>query len=448
MTFTPSVDIRTNITTKLLSTENDGSTFLIAENTWGPENQFLEYEGSSEVAKDFKSGTLVDTANAFVIGGGKDIKVYRFTPNNAVNASLDLLSGITTCISLEAKYAGTYGNSIACSVESIGSNVRVIITDSITKEVYDNDGAGLSSNSDIVTTLSSSTLVTATLVDNNTLIDTLDSTFLASGANGTSITISDVISIVNEYIDRDYKILLVPEITANSSQSLLAARMEARANDYKIFSVFVTGISASESYSTTIARTATSNEGRLIIVVPGSFELGGTLYNGSYGAAVYAGMLSKQQLGVSLTHKTYPMQNYINYTTDKINYTKSQVENLIQGGFTVINKVGNYVGVERAVTKITDNTSPLFEQVVLFEIDYVKTNLYNILNPFIGQPNTVQKREEIKGIIKTFMNRTIIDKIINGYEVEVLLQSVDTVVINLQVEPTYPINTILVNLTI
>lgn len=448
MSMTPGVNINTVITTRLLQDINNGSAFIIATADWGAENSFIEYEGASEITDNFKSGALVTAANLFVEGGGREIKVYRFSPTDANKSTKNFVSGATDVLQIDAKYEGTYGNNIWVVIEDVNGARKLTISDDRIREIYDNDGVGYSTNADIVSAINaSSVLVTATQLV-ATLVDTVSKTFLVGGDNGTTIALSNITSIINTYMDKEYDFLLVPEITADVNQASIAVLMNNRAATYKEFSIYVTGISLNEAYSATISRTATTIDGRMILLAPGTYVYDATNYSGAYGACYYAGLLAKQQLGVSLTHATFALEKFVNASTSLKHYTPSQVENLIEAGFTVINKIGNYIGVIRAVTKINDNTSPLFEQVVMKEIDYLKINLYNLLNPFVGQPNTSQKRLEIQAVVDSSMNNAKQNNIITDYQSEVLLDGVDKVKVNLNVTPTYPINTITVNLII
>lgn len=456
MTYTPSVEISTNIQTKLLQDINNGTAFIISANNWGPENVMNEYEGSADVSTDYKSGTLVDAANLFVQGGGRNLKVYRFTPNDAVAAAKTLQTSGVDKLTLTAKYKGTYGNNIWTKVETVTTGYKkVTVSDGYTTEIFDNNTSGFNTISGIYSAISGvSTLVTPTIVSATGMLDDYAQTFLSagtSGSNGTTIALADVTSVISTKIDEPYDFLLVPEITVDASQGTIANLMSAREINNKELSIFVTGLPIDEAYATTIARTASTTDGRMIIIAPGTMLIDSVKYNGGLGACYYAGLLAKQPIGQSLTHTAFGLDKYVSYTNSTTytrHYTVGQVEALLAAGFTPINKIGNYTGTIRAVTKIIDTTSPLYEQVVLKEVDYVKVNLQNLLNPFIGQPNTETKRTAMKVTIDAFLINAVKEGILSTYETEVLLADVDKVRVNLSITPVYAINKITVNLVI
>jgi hypothetical protein len=456
MTYTPEVSIQTRIQTKLLADINTGTAFIVASNNWGAENVMQEYEGSADITQDYKAGPLVDAANLFVQGGGRDVKVYRYVPNDAVAAAKTLQGSSADKITLTAKYKGTYGNNIWFKAEEVTAGyVKLTVSDGYATEIFDNDTTGYNTISGIYVAVSgNSDLVTPTLVSATGMIDEYTKTFLSSGTsgvNGSAIALTNVSSVVNSKIDEPYDFLLVPEITVDASQGTIANLMSARDVNNKELSIFLTGVTTDEAYATTIARTASTTDGRMVIVTPGTTLIDGVKYSGGYTACYYAGLLAKKPIGQSLTHNSFALDTYVSYTSETTftkNYTPAQVEALLAAGFTPINKIGNYNGVIRAVTKITDVTSPLFEQVVLKEIDYVKNNLQNILNPFVGQPNTDKKRSEIKITADAFLDKAVLDGILTEYSTEVVLDGVDKVRINMSVTPVYAINGITVNLTI
>jgi len=450
MAYTPGIDIQTTIKTSLLQANSTGSAFLIATASWGTENTLKTYEGSSAISGLFKTGALPVAANMFVAGKGRTIKTYRFVPDNATAATLELDGASGTGITLTGKYEGSYGNTIWAKVEAIDSSKRKLtISDDKKIEIYDNNGEGYDDNDDIVAKITSdSTLVTA-VATTSSLVAVASKTLLTTGSDGSAISLSDVETILDEQFDLSYDVLLVPELTDDTTHSTIGNLMETREDVNKEFSVFISGIDEDEAYATTIARTASTIQGRLIRLAPGTYSYGDEEYSGGYGACYYAGLYLSQPLAESPTHKPFNLTKYINASNETVNYTAFQVENLIEAGFTVINKVGNYQAPIRAVTTISDLTNPFFEQSIRRSIDSIKTSLLNNLNPFIGQKNTDFKRVQMKGVIDSILNRNVFDAVLNSYESEVLdTDSPTEVAVNLILSPVYPINDITINLTI
>lgn len=450
MTTLPGVNIITNIVSSLLTESNTGSALLIGTSTWGRENELLTFEGSSDINSEFKSGAIPINANLFVAGGGREFYLYRFVPDDAVASTKILQNSTTDVITLTGKYKGSYGNNLTVTVETINTDKKKItISNGSVNEVYDNDGAGYDDNDDIVLAINTNSSFVLAEKETEDLPDDLAKSVFSGGDDGSAITQADVEAVINTTYDKFYGFLLVPEITTDASQGVFATMMDNRETNDKKQTFYVTGITKDEAYATTITRTASSNNGLFIRIAPGTVEYNDTTYSGAYAASYYAGLLSKISVGESLTHKTFALPMYVNYTSNLENYKDFELKQLKTLGITAINQVGNYQGVVQAVTSITDITNPFFEQVVRRETNYIKENLYVLLNPFVGQQNTIVKRAQIKGVVDGFMIGSINDAIIEDYEVEVILgESSDKVDVNLSFDPIYPINTIDVTLTI
>lgn len=449
MSLTPGITIQTTIQTSLLQVDNSGTAFLIATANWGTENTLQTYIGASAISTLFKTGALPVAANIFVAGKGRTINTYRFVPNDAIASTQTLAGSTGDAIDLTGKYKGTYGNSIWTKVEAIGSNRKLTISDDKSVEIYDNNGNGYSSNADLVSDINENSSLVTAVVSTTNLVAVVSKTLMTGGDNGAAITSADIQTIIEDKFDLSYDVLLVPELTDDTSQGVIANLMETRENDYNEFSIFVSGIDKDEAYSTTIGRTTSTLTGRLIRMAPGTCIYNDVSYSGGYTACYYAGLLLSLEPGESATHKPFNLQTYINYANLKENYNQAEVSNLIANGFTVINKLGNIKAPIRAVTSISDITNPFFEQSIRRSIDLIKSNLINLLNPFIGQKNTAFKRIQMKGVIDSYLNRSVDDTIISEYESEVLDTDVPTEVsVNLILTPVYPINQITINLTI
>ena len=449
MSLRPGIDIQTTVKTSLLQENSSGSAFIIATANWGTENTLQSYEGASAITSLYKSGALPISANMYVAGKGRTINIYRFVPDDATTSNLTLAGAVGDGIDLTAKYKGSYGNNIWVKVEAVDSNRKITISDDKNIEIYDNGGEGYSSNDDITSIINEQSKFVAAETSTSSLVAVASKSLLTGGDNGTAITTSDVQTIIDEKFDLSYDVLLVPELTDDTTHNTIGNLMETRETENKEYSIFISGIDKDEAYATTIARTATTSQGRLIRLAPGTFEYDDTKYSGGYGACYYAGLYLSQEIAESPTHKPFGLTKYINGSNETVNYNNTQVNNLIALGFTVINKVGNYQAPIRAVTSINDLSSPFFEQSIRRSIDTIKSNLITNLNPFIGQKNTNFKRVQMKGVIDSYLNRSVSDTILNSYESEVLDTDVPTeVAVNLILSPVYPINDISINLTI
>lgn len=451
----PQVNINVINNANILQDISTGTALIIGTASWGPVNELGEYTGASEINELYRSGNLVDAVNFGVLGGLKNLKVYRIAADDKAKATYTFKSTAADRITISGKYYGTYGNNIQVTIEEITTGaLRILISDGLITEIFDNSGAGYTSNTAIVSaindTTTGSTLVDATLVNGDVLVDEYVATSLTGGDDGTTnIVNNDYVTVINSLIEEDYDFLLTPDFTTDALQQTIATIIENREINYKRPSVYIVGIDSEEAYATTSARTATTNRGRLIIVTPGTIRYNDTSYSSNVaGAPFYAGLLAVKEYGDSLTRDNFGLTTYVNYTANTRYYTASQESNLVDAGFTVINKIGNYNGIVKAVTRIVSSTSSFGEQSVRIATDYLVNNLYNILNPFVGERNTSTKRAQIKSLVDGFMDDSVSNQYINNYSSEVIESSATIVTVNLNVIPVFPINTIQGNVTL
>jgi hypothetical protein len=453
----PNVNINV-INNIVLRDDATGTALIIGTASWGPTNKMYEYVGSGEINTLYKSGNLVDSSNFGVLGGLQNIKVYRIATDDKEKATYSFQSSAVNRITINGKYHGTYGNNIQVTIEEITAGyLRVLISDGLKTEIFDNEGEGYTSNSDIVDAINDTTtgsnLVDAVLDNDDVLVDDYTATSLAGGDDGDSgLVANDYVSAVNSLIEEDYDYLLTPDVTEDATHRSIAVIIESREINYKRPSIYIVGADTNESYATTLARTATTNRGRLFFYGPGTIRYSDTSYSGNVAGAPYlAGLLSVKQKGDSLTHDSFGLDFYVSYTDSETYtkyYTKSQELALVNAGFCVANKIGSYDGIVRAVTRITDTTNSFYEQSVRIASDYIVNNLYDILNPFLGERNTATKRAQIKSLVDDFMDDAVSDEAIVSYESEVVFSSATVVTVNLTVVPVFPINTINGNVTL
>jgi len=445
----PSVKINVINNANILQEQATGTALFIGMADWGNVNTLETYTGASEINALYKSGNLVDAVNFGVIGGLKTIKVYRIAGTDKAKSTITLQGGSSVdSIKLDGKYYGTYGNNIQVKVEEVTTgHVKVIISDGLISEVFDNAGIGYATNQDIVDAINDSkkgsTLVDASLISNDNIVNVITATSLTGGNNGTTLDANDYLNVINSNIEEPYDFLLTPDFTTDGTQQTIATIMESRETNYDLQSIYFAGIEKDEDVTTTLNRTSTTNRGRLVIVTPGTVVYSGKTYSSNVASAPFAaGLAATKNLGDSLTRDSFGLDTYYNYSSGIKYYSTSQVENLESNGFFVVNRIGNYNGIIHGITKISNPTSSFSELSIRLATDYIKNNLLYILNPFVGKRNTDQKRSQIKSMVDNFLDSGVSNQYINSYASEVVDTSATKVNVNLNIVPVFPINTI------
>lgn len=140
---------------------------MVGTAVWGPVNQPVIVANSQDYAKSFgpiqnrkfDMGTAVQIANQ---QGAQDFRCVRVTDATDVKASVVILS---TCLTLNALYSGTLGNSISAmfTAGTKPNSTRLTLTCSgLAPEVYDNIGAGPQVATTAVCTASTTQTVAST----------------------------------------------------------------------------------------------------------------------------------------------------------------------------------------------------------------------------------------------------------------------------------------------
>lgn len=466
MGLRPNIVVETNSALSLTAQGGTGTIAMIGSAQWGPigEAQTLNsFNQALSVFKDDLSGdslSLIKGLDLAYRNGASTILAVRVDDGAATESTLELLSGVTTGITVSGKYKGTYGDNILVTVTenaNTAANRDVEITDGQVVETYNNAGEGYTTNLSMSEAITAgSTLVTATTNNNTYLIDAVTQTNLSGGDNGEDELIAaDYTAIIDDelYLE-DYNILVIPSETDDSFHSTIVGKLNTRASNEKKFAVYFSGISKDETISTAAARTASGR--RLSLVAPNITYVnrvdGTTLYlDGSYLACAYAGKTAQGWPELSGTHKTLSIGGLsINETAKTKYYNNGEQEQLLTKGIVPVTKIGNVIQPARAVTRNASTTEVWFEQNIVDIVDYVKEQVIDVLNPFIGQPNLASRRTAMAKNVDGILEQNILDEVIVGYENTIVNEgtSPDTVLVQLTIKPTFLVNFINVTLTL
>jgi len=456
------VDVQSAI--NLIAGTGPATVAMLGTAKWGPLNTITTITNLSEAIENFgddvagDSLSLIKGLDLFYKNSGATVKCVRLADSDAAKSTLGLDSGSTSdVVTITGKYYGTYGDNIMVTVTANGDARDVTITDGVKVETYDNSGNGYDSNYAITQAITAdSALVTATTTNNTYIIDALSQTNLSGGDNGDDgLVASDYTdSLDAELLLEDFDILVIPGETEDSFHTSVVGKINSRAQNEEKFAIFVSGISKDETIATASARTSSGQN--LSLVAPNVVyenRISGTdsYLDGSYLACAYAGVLAGLFPGKAATHKTINVDGISILESALTKYYNNGEQNqLLNSRIVPIAKIGGVLRPARAVTRHATITDVYFEQNIVTIINYVKTNVYALLNGYIGKANLSRIRSIIAKNIDGLLEQYKIDEVVNEYQPTVVTEgsSPDTINVAMVVKPAFALNFINVTLTI
>lgn len=464
MVLRPQVRTDVKVNLSLIEPAGDGVVAILGSAQWGPFDQLQTLSSLNDGLTIFKDDSTTVTTLTMTKGldmlyrnGAGTVLAMRVGDGTQASSSITLQSGSTNVITIYGKYKGSYGNNVQVTVTENGSNRNLKVTDGVITENYTNSGDGYDENialADAVT--AGSQLVTATSTSNTYLVSALTATNLSGGSDGSaSITASNYTTAFDNYLaDQDFNYLVVPGTTADSFHSTMVAKMNTRAETDRKYASFISGIAQDETIATAADRTAS---GKRIALLAPSFRytnrISGTVQylDGSYLACAYAGLLATLFPEDSPTHKVLNTEGVIvNTTTLKDYYNKGEQEQLLESRIVPVSLISGSERVVRGVTRITSTSSVFYLQNITTIVDYIRKQLEDTLNDFIGNPNLQRVRDVIARTCDNILETAKRDEIIEDYQDSVVTAgaSADTVDVAITVKPTFAVEFINLNLTI
>jgi hypothetical protein len=466
MVLRPKIQIQTNSALGLIAQNGAGTIAMIGTAQWGPIDtvqSLSTFNDGLNIFKDDNTGTdltLIKGLDLAYANGAGSVKAIRIEDGTAATSSITIVSGSTDVITVYGKYKGTYGDNIMVTVDEnavTSDNRDVKITDGVITETYNNGGRGYTSNNDIVSAINSaSTLTVATSLNNTYLVSVASQTNLSGGNDGSSSIASANYTAVldNQLYYVDYNILLIPGMTTNATQSTIVGRLNSRASNDDLYSVFISGVAVDETITTIEARTASGK--RLSLVAPAvkyTNRVSSTeqILDGSYLACAYAGVTAIGYPELSGTHKTLNVGGLsVLQSSGKEYYNNSEVESLLATRVVPVTKISGAIQSARAVTRNTSTTEVWYEQNIVNIVDYVSKQVLDLLNPYIGQPNLQRVRTVMAKNVDGILESNKRDEIISDYNPTIVNEasSPDSVTVEMTIKPTFLVNFITVSLTL
>ena len=461
----PNVSVEVKSSIGLIAQGGPATVAILGTAQWGPIDTITEISTFSEGISIFKEDnsstdlTLIKGLDLLYANGAGAVKCVRIEDGTAAKSSLDLLGASTASVTLSGKYKGTYGDNIAATVTANATNATyrdVAITDGVALETYNNGGSGYSTNTSLITAINADSSLISAVYAGDSLIVAATSTNLASGNDGASaLTQADFTDILDdELYNQDYDIIVIPNQTLDAFHTAVKGRLISRAGNDQLYSVYYSGVDVDETIPTIQARTSAGKELKLASpAVKYTNRVSNTeqTLDGSYLACAIAGNEALNWPAISSTHKTLSVGGLsVDSSTGKEYYNNSEQNTLLAARVTPVTKISGAIQPARSVTRITSTTDVFYEQNITNIINYIRKQVVDTLNPFIGKPNLERVRNVMAANIDGVLETDKLAEILNAYEATevTVATSPDTVNVSITILPAFLINFINVDITI
>lgn len=479
MALRPKINTTISENISLIAPSGAQTIAIIGTAQWGDVNVVKNITTLNDALAIFGSDkanlTLIKAIDLATRNGASSIKAVRIVDGDEAKASLALDGNSTAeadVLTFVAKYYGSYGNSISVTVSANATNASnrdIVITDGVSREVFNNSQAGYSTNSSIKTAIEAgSNLIGLVTVksgsESSNLVDaTSGAEFLTTGDDGHD-TISDAdvtTALSNVLYSEDFTILVAPRLEADHASvsandtyfETLETALTTRANSEQKYAVVFGGVTQDETIAEMVTRTSAGS--RLTLVTPGikytpSYQTTEIVLNGTFTACAYAGMVSALSIGQSPTHKSVAISPVINEAADTLYYNKLDQETILNQRIVPITREAGSIIAIRGVTRDSDTTSIYFEQNIVLMTDYIRTQLEEFYSGFIGDLNSDRNRKMLASETDARLAQFKRDEIIADYQATEVTAgiSLDTVNIAVAIQPLFAINFINLNMSI
>ena len=419
----PKIDVNVVSNIVLTAGESYGVGAIVSTSSWGEDGKVRSFTNYKDVVEMFKSGALVDGAKYFFQNGGKELYILRCNPN-AVQSEKTFQGSGSDVLKIKAKYGGSYGNNIAVTITANANdpNKRDIeITDGVVTETY----TALSTNDEIVNAINSNSQLVVAEELSSVLVDATSKTYLTGGSDGATNN-NDMIDYIQNYLWlKEFDYLMTPGFTDDALHASIQALLDSRATSENLYSIYIAGVDKFEDISTTLSRTATNSNGRLVVIHSSLYKGDGDLedtnnwLDASYTACAYGGLLCSLPVQTSPTYK--PVGFIAGKSLTERYYTSIEREQLISAGFTIFDRLTpTRYGCVMGVTRTGDNTTWNYMLDSRRKVDYLLTNFVEVGKSYIGQPNDELTRKNIRSGMLSVLAEARDNRMVSDYQVEVL----------------------------
>ena len=248
-----------------------------------------------------------------------------------------------------------------------------------------------------------------------------------------------------EVIKEDVQILVAPELDTATAMAVLPPILESSENNSQDL---IAVIGADGADAAAIAGQTITND-RVILAAPGyvvpdpANPTVSVALPGNFMAGPVAGLISTLAPHASPTNKSLPSVTQLTQRFsygERVNLTNNRI-------FTLEQRQG--VRVVRGLT--TDDGG--FTQVTTRRIvDFAKSGIRKVSNPFVGRLNNVRVRAALQGAIDGFLTTMLVDEQLTNYSIEVTATRQDEIngraIVNALLQPTFSIDFVAVTLVL
>ena len=432
-----------------------GVVAMLGSATGGESNQVTRFTDPLDAKSTFRSGDLLDAAEAAWQHGAQVIYLTRvgtaeqgvLTLQNA--ASADVLS-------VTSNDFGEYVNDIKVKIEDgsvSGKKVTIQFFDDATNRTTLETGDNLATVQDItdyfngdVSGVDASTLITMTATVSGATPSNIGFSFLTGGVDGDPLVLADWSTGLDLYATEFVNIMHPAGATDATVHALFQTHVETYSNQ-KLERTAIVGADEDDPVGDTstadslVWRAHSMNSDRMVLVAPGTDEK-----SGAFTAAKIVGRVAGVDVATPLTYQT------ISSTAISTKYSASDKDTLVKYGVLTIEEVPQGRRIVRGITTVQDVSEAVedsFKEYSILRIkDYINSNIRSILeSTYIGKKGVFGVESQIQATAASILGRLKESEIIVGYRNIRVIKDVNNpkvFFVNYQVAPINPINWIFV----
>lgn len=473
MVLNPRVNIQVQNAITLTQPGGAGTIALLGTAQWGSTTELLTFGSFIELLDYYKEDTaalsqgIVRAADIAYQNGANIVKVLRIADGAEVSASvaIDGAGPTVGVLTFSAIFPGTYGNNILVTITTQGTGRTASITDGQVTENYTNNSNanGYATNAALAAAINAASQLVSVAVlsgsETTNLVNAASNQALTGGADGASaIDAADYTTAFDSFLaNEEWDILLAPGTDAlnalDSFHTTMTGKLNTRATSDKKFGIFISGVTLNENLAGIQAR-ATAGE-RLVLCAPSiqyvnRYDSTTLNLNGTFLACALAGNIAAADVETSPTRKVLSVSPIVNTTTGKLYYSLAEIEQVLQQRVVPVSRIENGIKVARGVTRIADTSSIYFEINIVRIVDFIRAQVQEALDPFLGQSNLVRTRTQMAAVVDGLLEADRNDEIIAAFGGTQVTEglSPDSVNVTLQIQPTFAVNFINVTLAV
>jgi hypothetical protein len=262
---------------------------------------------------------------------------------------------------------------------------------------------------------------------------------LAAGA-----TQQDFANAVDQLLKEEINILVAPELTTAVATTVLKAAV----NSAETSAREVIAVIGSDAGVVADVAAQVQADKRVVLATPAvsAYDAAANqevVLPGTYTAAAVAGLIASLAPQSSPTNKVLP-----GITKLGTKYSYGELKALLQANILPLE---SRQGI-RVVRGITTEGEAFAQITTRRIVDYAKTGIRQVANPFVGRLNNERVRKALQGALDGFLTTMLVDEQLTHYTVEVKASRADEIagrcVVNVAMQPTFSIDYIRVTLAL